>query len=93
MGKIYSYVLRYDDGAAPNPFWDTCTLAICKPTIRRKTQPGDWVIGTGSKNSRCNDGLVHDLSDRLVYAVYSVDDDPGFRDVDPPAKQAIRIRA
>jgi len=25
--------------------------------------------------------------------VYSVDDDPGFRDVDPPAKQAIRVRA
>ena len=27
------------------------------------------------------------------FIVYSVDDDPGFRDVDPPAKQAIRVRA
>ena len=26
-------------------------------------------------------------------SVYSVDDDPAFRDVDPPAKQAIRVRA
>lgn len=29
----------------------------------------------------------------LLKGVYSVDDDPGFRDVDPPAKQAIRVRA
>jgi hypothetical protein len=29
----------------------------------------------------------------LIVAVYSVDDDPGFRDVDPPVKQAIRVRA
>jgi len=69
MTRIYSYVLRYDDGAAPNPFWGTCTLAICKPVIRRKAQPGDWVIGTGSKNARCNDRVIHNLSDRLVYAM------------------------
>jgi hypothetical protein len=29
----------------------------------------------------------------ILKIVYSVDDDPGFRDVDPPAKQAIRVRA
>jgi hypothetical protein len=69
MTKIYSYILRYDDGAAPNPFWSICTLAICKPVIRRTAETGDWVIGTGSKNARCNDGVFHDLSDDLVYAM------------------------
>ena len=46
MPNLFSYVLRYDDGAAPNPFWGTCTLAICKPAIRRKANLGDWVVGT-----------------------------------------------
>lgn len=45
---LYSYCIPYDDGAAPNPFWGVCTLAICKPVIRRKAAVGDWVVGTGS---------------------------------------------
>lgn len=54
--KLFSYVLRFDDGAAPNPFWGTCTLAICKPDIRRTANIDDWIIGTGSKNSKLKDG-------------------------------------
>lgn len=69
MKKLYSYVLRYDDGGAPNPFWGTCTLAICKPDIRRKATVGDWIIGTGSKNSKLKDGNIYDLSNSLVYAM------------------------
>jgi Nucleotide modification associated domain 2 len=73
MTKIYSYILRYDDGAAPNPFWDICTLTICKPAIRRKAAVFDWVIGTGSKNADCNDGKLHNLSDKLVFAMKITD--------------------
>lgn len=69
MGKIYSYVLRYDDGAAPNPFWGMCTLTICKPSIRRTAQVGDWVVGLGSKRAKSNDGKFHDFSGRIVYAM------------------------
>jgi hypothetical protein len=69
MTKIYSYVLRFDNGAAPNPFWGICTLTICKPAIRRNAQIGDWVVGTGSKKAKCNDGNIHDLSDSVVYAM------------------------
>jgi len=69
MPVLYSYVLRYDNGAAPNPFWDVCTLTICKPGIRRTAMPGDWIIGTGSAQARCNDGQVHDLSGHVVYAM------------------------
>lgn len=69
MSKIYSYVLRIDDGAAPNPFSGVCTLAICKPVIRRNAQLGDWVIGTGSKNAKLNDGNIYDFAGDVVYAM------------------------
>ena len=69
MKKLYSYILRIDDGAAPNPFWNVCTFTVCKPAIRRTAKIGDWIIGTGSKNSNCNDGNTHDLSDSVVYAM------------------------
>jgi len=59
--KIYSYVVKSDSGFAPNPFWRYCTLATCKPAIRRIAKKGDWVIGTGSvKNVGSN---------RLIYAM------------------------
>jgi len=62
--RLYSYCLRYDDGAAPNPYWGICTLAICKPGIRRTANVGDWVVGVGSKNSP-----VGDISNQVVYAM------------------------
>ena len=61
---LYSYVLRFDFGDAPNPYGGVCTLTICKPAIRRTAQVGDWIIGTGSKHSP-----VGDISDYLVYAM------------------------
>jgi hypothetical protein len=61
---IYSYVVVRDFGFAPNPFFGYCTLATCKPNIRKSAQIGDWVIGTGSaaKDS--------EYKNRLVYAMY-----------------------
>lgn len=73
MARLYSYILRIDDGAAPNPFWGICTLTICKPAIRRTAQVGDWIIGTGSKNSKLRDGNTYDLSDSIVYAMKITD--------------------
>ncbi len=61
---LYSYCIPYDDGAAPNPFWSICTLAICKPVIRRTARAGDWVVGTGSRNSPRGDTAGH-----VVYAM------------------------
>jgi hypothetical protein len=61
---LWSYCIPYDDGAAPNPYWGVCTLAICKPAIRRHAQVGDWVVGTGSKHSP-----IGDVSGRVVYAM------------------------
>lgn len=61
---LFSYCIRFDDGAAPNPYWGICTLTICKPLIRRVAKEGDWVAGIGSKNSP-----IGDISDHVVYAM------------------------
>ena len=49
--NYFSYVIEHDYGLAPNPFGGYCTLAVCKPDIRRNKylEIGDWIIGTGSK--------------------------------------------
>jgi hypothetical protein len=62
--RLFSYCIPYDDGAAPNPFWGVCTLAICKPAVRRVAQVGDWLVGTGSKQSP-----IGDISGQVVYAM------------------------
>jgi hypothetical protein len=50
--RLHSYVVRRDFGFAPNPFFGVCTLATCKPVIRRVAVIGDWVLGTGSKTNQ-----------------------------------------
>jgi len=62
--RLYTYIVRTDDGAAPNPFNGMCSLTICKPKIRSSAKPGDWIAGVGSKNAPSGD-----LSGRLVYAM------------------------
>lgn len=57
--RLYSYTVAHDTGFAPNPFWGYCTLANCKPAIRRTAKVGDWVIGLSPKY----DG------NRLIYAM------------------------
>jgi len=59
--KLYTYVVARDYGFAPNPFFGVCTLATCKPNIRRRAQVSDWIVGTGSKR--------HALDGKLVYAM------------------------
>jgi len=63
--RLFTYTIPNDDGAAPNPFRGMCSLAICKPYIRRVARIGDWVAGLGSKNTQHSG----DLSGRLVYAM------------------------
>jgi hypothetical protein len=46
---LYSYIVTHDTGFAPNPFWSYCTLACCKPVIRRKACVGDWIVGLSPK--------------------------------------------
>jgi len=60
--KLYSYVIARDYGFAPNPFHGFCTLATCKPVIRRVAARGDWIVGTGAK-------VRYQLQGHLIYAM------------------------
>jgi len=56
--KMYTYVITRDYGFAPNPFGGVCTLATCKPSIRKLAVVGDWVIATGPKINYNKSGFL-----------------------------------
>ncbi len=72
MTRLYSYVVARDYGFAPNPFYGSCTLATCKPEIRKHARVGDWIIGTGSSQSNRNGYLVYAMlvSETLTFNQY-----------------------
>lgn len=53
--RIFRYVVRQDRGGSPNPYHGWCSLAVCKPQIRRSSRAGDWIVGL---RSRANDQVV-----------------------------------
>jgi hypothetical protein len=59
--RFFSYVIPRDYGFAPNPFGGKCTLATCKPNIRKVAKVGDWVFGTSS--------VAKGASARVVFAM------------------------
>ncbi len=68
--NLYTYVVARDFGFAPNPFYGVCTLATCKPNIRRTAAVGDFVVGVG--RSPNNHRLVYwmKVSEDLSYDEY-----------------------
>lgn len=81
--KLHSYVVARDFGFAPNPFFGFCTLATCKPKIRKVADIGDWVVGTGSKTKGRDGYLVYAMK---VTEALSFDEywkDPRFREKRP----------
>ena len=75
MPRIFRYVVRYDAGTAPRPFDGMCSLAICKPAIRRTAEIGDWVIGFRSRQP----GVVvyaMQVTERVTFSEYW--EDPRF---------------
>lgn len=70
--KCYSYVLPRDFGFAPNPFSGYCTLATCKPGIRKIAQKGDWIIGTGVKKSEFYQHIIYamQVTEKLKFDDY-----------------------
>ena len=81
--QCFSYVVRWDHGFAPNPFYGVCSLATCKPHIRLNAELGDLVIGTG--------GAKRGLASRAIFLLRITEiitfdrywDDPRFRDKRP----------
>ena len=77
---IYRYVVAYDGGTAPNPFAGWCTLAICKPRIRKAAKVGDWIMGFRARNlGNIRTGFGHVLyamqvEEKLTFAEYWQDE-------------------
>jgi hypothetical protein len=70
--RLYSYVVARDFGFAPNPFYQVCTLATCKPIIRRVAKEGDWIVGTGSAERGRRGFLVYAMrvTERRTFEEY-----------------------
>lgn len=43
--RLFTYKVAHDGGSAPNPYHHICTLAICKPAIRRVAKRDDVIVG------------------------------------------------
>lgn len=80
---VYMYVVARDFGFAPNPFHGVCTLATCKPVVRRMAQVGDWVFGMGGTKlgavGRCI--FAMQVTEAMSFDEYWLD--PRFRDKRP----------
>lgn len=49
--RLCTYVVRFDSGMAPNPFYGWCTLAVCTPNhMNSRVGPGDWIAGFRPKS-------------------------------------------
>ncbi|WP_339113972.1 hypothetical protein [Thioclava sp. GXIMD2076] len=92
MKTLHSYVVRFDSGFAPNPFYGFCTLATCKPSIRRHAAIGDWVVGTGSnrKGVRRGGHLVHAMRVQEVLKFSEYWNDPRFAGKKPNLHSSYR---
>ena len=56
---VFSYVIEHDLGFAPNPFHGICTLACCKPRIRKKAELGDYILGMGAVKPKLGGHLTY----------------------------------
>lgn len=87
MSKLYSYVVRYDSGFAPNPFYGFCSLATCKPDIRRTASVGNWVVGSGSKSVGRGGFLVYAMRVTEILTFEEFNNDPRFEAKTFPSRQ------
>lgn len=89
---LFSYVVRWDHGFAPNPFHGVCSLATCKPGIRKKAITGDWVLGTGPSRRGFGDKAVFLMR---VDEITTFDDywrDPRFASKHPTLNGSYKVR-
>ncbi len=70
--RLYEYVITRDFGFAPNPYYEICTLATCKPKIRKTAQIGDWVAGFGGSATQVKGCLVYIMrvSEKITFDEY-----------------------
>jgi hypothetical protein len=90
--RLYSYVVRYDIGFAPNPFHGWCTLATCKQDFRARVGLGDWVLGTGSKSNGRAGALVYAMEVEEILTFEDYWRDSRFRAKRPNRRGSLKQR-
>lgn len=70
---MFSYIVARDFGFAPNPFHGVCTLATCKPKIRKLAALDEWIVGIGPAER--DHPLVYfmQVDERLTFNEYWAD--------------------
>lgn len=76
---VYSYVIEHDLGFAPNPFHGFCTLACCKPKIRKSAKIGDYVLGMGAVKPKLSGHLSYWMRVDEILTFDAYWNDPRFR--------------
>jgi hypothetical protein len=77
MSNGYTYVVVRDYGFAPNPFGGLCTLATCKPIVRKHLCVGDHVFGVSPKKQGNRLIYAMQVSEKMSYNQYW--NDPRFQ--------------
>ena len=61
VNRLYAYIMTSDTGFAPNPFHGVCTLACCKPRIRKSI--AKYAI---SEKEKCSELQIKDMNIWIV---------------------------
>ncbi len=77
--SYYTYKITRDFGFAPNPFFGICTLATCKPHIRKKAKVGDWIFGTGSSKLENPNTLIYAMKVTKIITFNEYWSDPQYK--------------
>jgi hypothetical protein len=78
LPRIFSYVIEHDLGFAPNPFHGICTLACCKPYIRKYAREGDYIIGTAAADTPIHGHMSYWMRVSKIIAFDEYWKDPQF---------------
>lgn len=88
--RLYRYVIDHDCGFAPNPFGGFCTLACCKPKIRKGAAAGDLIIGFGPAKYKMSGKMIYwmEIDEVLSFDEYWLDE--RFQSKKPQLSGSIR---
>ncbi len=83
MKRAFIYVVDRDFGFAPNPYHGICTLATCKPVIRKVSNIGDWVVGMGGSRLNATGKCIFamQVTNKITFNEYWID--PIYNDKKP----------
>jgi hypothetical protein len=87
--KLSAYIITVDSGFAPNPFGRYCTLACCKPTIRRMAEKDDVVIACTSARAWRPSRLLYAMRVKEVIPYHQYWRDARFAMRKPSKKTAV----